>query len=349
MINYTITEADVTKNREDIFPILERNLEGASAQRYEWNYENCPYGKARCFIAKDDSSGLFVGSTALFPRKMLVKRKPEYVGIAGDFAVDKKHRAYGPALKLQHEIQSRIIDIGFKFVYGIPNILSRKLFLRIGYEEIGRLERFIKILKTEYKFKHYLHLLIQSKILSRIMDFFIKISSKETWHKKRFHYSVETPEYFDNRFDVFWEKVANQFTIIGERTSTFLNWRYKQSSYQQYKIFCILDEKKEIAAYIVYYLKENMCHIVDMLFVGSEDVIDSLLAEFSIFLRSKGIGSISVFYFGKGLLEKNLKEFNFHRVKKEDKHVMIYCPKLSSELYLMDKKNWYFFEGDNDI
>ena len=128
MNSYSIIEANVKNNREDIFPILKRNLQSASVHRYKWNYENCPFGKARCFLAKDDSSGSLVGSAALFPRKMLVKGELVYAGIAGDFAVDKKHRAYGPAIKIQREIQSRMTDFGFRFIYGIPNELSRHFF-----------------------------------------------------------------------------------------------------------------------------------------------------------------------------------------------------------------------------
>lgn len=349
MNRYTIIEGNVKNNKEDIFPILKRNLEGASAQRYEWNYENCPYGNARCWLAKDENSGDLVGSAALFPRKIFIEDEPVYAAIAGDFTVDKKHRGFGPALKLLREIQSSLRNTKFRFIYGVPNELSRKLFLRIGYKEIGKFERFVKILKTEYKSKQYLPFLAHSKMLLRVIDFFIKIFSKENRYKKRVNYSVEMPKYFDNRFDVFWEKVSTQFDIIGERTSHFLNWRYIQSSYQEYKIFCILNEKKEIAGYIVYYFEENMCHIVDILFVMLDDVLDSLLAEFSLFLRAKGKGSISIYYLGKGLLEKKLKEFNFHIVKKEDKHVLIYSPNLSAETFLLDKKNWHFFQGDNDI
>ena len=92
-----------------------------------------------------------------------------------------------------------------------------------------------------------------------------------------------------------------------------------------------------------------MCHIVDILFVMIDDVLDSLLAEFMLFLRSKGMGSISIWYLGNGLLEKKLKEFNFRIVKEEDLHVMIYSPNLSSDTFLLDKEIWHFFQGDNDI
>ncbi len=349
MNDFTILKGDIKKDKKEILSILERNLEGASLPRYEWNYEKCPYEKVQCFLARNNKSGSLVGTAALFPRKMIVNGELLYVGIGGDFAVDKKFRAFGPSFKLQREIQSKINDFGFRFIYGIPNELSRELFLRIGHKEIGKFERYLKILKTEFKAEHYLPLIDYFKFLSRIIDLFIEFFSTENKYKKKSKYTINIPEFFDERFDIFWKKVMSQFIIIGERTSNFLNWRYKQSSRQEYKIFCILNNEKEIRGYIVYYIKENMCHIVDMLFEKSEDVLDSLLMEFALFIRSKRIGSISVYYLGKGLLEKKLKEFNFHRVKKEEKYVTIYSNDLSSDSFLLNKKNWYFFEGDNDI
>ena len=132
MNKYTIIEADVWKNKEDILQILKRNLKVASTQRYEWNYENCLYGAAQCWLTKNENSNSFVGTAALFPRKIIINRKPVFAGIAGDFAVDKKYRAYGPALKLLKEIQLGLRNTVFKFIYGVPNELSKTLFFYVS-------------------------------------------------------------------------------------------------------------------------------------------------------------------------------------------------------------------------
>jgi len=349
MNKYTIIEANVEIDKEDILPILKRNLEVASSQRYDWNYENCPHGNARCWLAKCEQSNSAVGSAALFPRKLFINGEPTYAAIAGDFAIDERHRAYGPALKLQREIQSRASDTGFRFIYGAPNDLSRMFFLRIGYKEIGKFKRYIKLIKTEKVPKEYLPPILQHKIVSKMVDLVTSIISKEQRYKKNFKYSVEMPEFFDERFDIFWKKASKQFNIIGERTTNFLNWRYKQSSSQEYKIFCILDDEKDIAGYLVYFLKDNICHVVDMLFITSEDVLNSLLAEFSLYARANEMGSIVIRYLGNRLFEKKLKEFNFFMTKKEEANVVIYSSSISSESHLLDEKNWHFFTGDSDV
>jgi hypothetical protein len=74
------------------------------------------------------------------------------------------------------------------------------------------------------------------------------------------------PDLFDERFDILWKKASKQFNMNGERSSKFLNWRYKQSYLHDYKIFCILDDGKELVGYIVYSVEDSICFVSDMLF-----------------------------------------------------------------------------------
>ena len=348
MTRYSVIEADVQNNRDDILAILIKNLDGPSTNRYVWNYNQCPYGPAHCWLAKHEESNTFIGTAALFPRVILVKGNPEYAAIAGDFAVDIQHRNLRPALALQKEIQSKIHDTKFKFIYGLPNKQAKGILLRIGYKKIGRLTHFIKPLRSEYQHNKYIHPFLQLKIFRMTVDILIKNFSKEKRYKTTLNYSIITPEYFDDRFDVFWKNVSKHITIIGERTSVFLNWRYIHLPEKKYKIFCLLDEHNDIIGYIVYYLENNMCYIMDMLFEPSTEVISMILAEFSRFIRMKGAGSISVDYLGGSLLESELHEFNFLPIENEADLIM-YSPDMADITDLCKKENWHFFAGDNDV
>jgi len=348
MTRYSITEADVQNNRDDILPILIKNLTGPSLNIYVWNYNQCPYGVARCWLAKHEESNTFIGTATLFPRVILVKGEPVSAAVAGDFAVDKQHRNLSTALALQKEIQSKIHDTKFKFIYLLPNEQAQGIFLRLGYKKIGNFVHFVKPLKSEYQYNKYLHSFLQLKIFAKTVDFLIKSVAKENRYKTLLKYSTITPEYFDDRFDVFWKNISKHFTIIGERTSFFLNWRYIQYPEKKYKIFCLLDEHNDIIGYIVYFLENNMCHIRDMLFEPSTEFLSLLLAEFSRFIRMKGVGSISVDYLGDSFLEKKLREFNFLPFKNE-MDLIIYSSDMAENTDLLKKENWHFFAGDNDV
>jgi len=348
MTRYSVIKADVRNNRDDIFPILLKNLQKPSSEKYVWNYTQCPYGLTHCWLAKDEKSNAFIGTSALFPRVILIHGEPVYAAIIGDFAVDIQHRNLIPALAIQKEIRSKIEDTGFKFVYGLPNRQSKGILLRIGYKKIGRFTHFIKPLKSEYQSNTYFHPFLQFRLFAMAVDILIQSFAKENRYTTRIKYSVTTPEYFDDRFDVFWKNVSKQFTIIGERSSVFLNWRYIQSPAKKYKIFCLLGENKEIIGYIVYFLENNMCYIMDMVCDPSTNVVSPLIAEFSQYIRMKGAGSISVDYLGSSVFEKKLREFNFLPIKNE-MDLVIYSPDMTDNDGLFNKENWHFFAGDNDV
>ena len=346
MTRYSVIEADIQRNEDDILRILKENLTGPSQKRYEWNYKQCPYGFAHCWLVRHEESGSFIGTAALFPRMIFVNGEPVLTAIAGDFAVDKQHRNLRPALALQKEI---IHDTRFKFVYSIPNEQSKGILLRIGFKKIGSYVRFIKPLKSEYKSQQYLYSFLRYNILARAADIVIKGFAQESRYKTTVPYSIEIPEYFDDRFTLFWKNLSKQSIIIGEKTPDFLNWRYGQSPEQNYEIFCLLDGHKEIMGYCVYFIEKNMCHIMDMVYKPSTEVLSLLLAEFSRFMRMKGAGSISVYYMGGSLLEEKLQEFNFVPIMEEMNDVILYCPDPADNPGLFKKENWHFFAGDNDV
>jgi hypothetical protein len=196
--------------------------------------------------------------------------------------------------------------------------------------------------------KGYLPRYLQSNIPLKIIDFFNGIVSKEKRVKKTSSYSIEMPVLFDERFDALWEKASKQFNIIGERSSRFLNWRYKQSNDSDYRIFCILDDKKELCGYLVYLIKDNICNVFDILFLPSDNLIDLLLAKFFLHLRSQKVGAVVIRYMGNGFIKQKLNKFNFF-TRNDDTVVVLYSIDLTNEPYLLNESNWYFFAGDSDM
>ncbi|MGD1060177.1 MAG: GNAT family N-acetyltransferase [Methanomassiliicoccales archaeon] len=348
MKNYTIIEGDVEKDKEAILSLVHRNLSVAySAQRYDWNHKQCPYGKALCWLAKYESTGSFVGSASLFPRRLMINEKPVLAGVIGDFSIDKSHRGYGPAIELLREILSAVGAPGYDLLYETPNERSSPVFFRIGYKEVGRVRVYIKPLKLVSLPKELLPKYLRSRGVLKIIDSCNDLLSKEKRVKDRFSHPFDMPSSFDERFDVLWEKASKQFRVVGERSSRFLNWRYTRS-YAYYRILCILDDKNELGGYMVYRVKDNICYVDDMLFLPSDYLSDLLLARFILLQRKEGIGAIRIRYLGNSSIQKKLKTFNFIGVD-DNTRLLLYADDLPNQSYLLDETNWYFFAGDMDI
>lgn len=343
MNNYTIEKADHRTHKDRVLALLKRNLD-ITEERYDWNYVK---GPVICWIAKD-ASGEVVGSAALFLRDMTVNGKPFKAGIAGDFAVDKEHRAFGPAMALQKSIIANLGLDNVDFVYTIPNEKSGPLLQRLGYREISVYRRFVKILKSEYKEGKNILPASMKGIASSITDFALEALSKERRYRRPFSIKVETPAAFDKRFDDLSTDAKKRFNVAGTRTADFLNWRYRESPYRNYAIFAVSRENGVLAGYIVYYIYENVAYIADILFDDTRESIKMLLSEFCNQMRDKGAGSISIRYVGGKSLESSIKEMNFIEDKRTQTKMLVY-PGVEPNQFLLNKENWYFLEGDNDV
>lgn len=348
---YTVLKADIKNNKRDIIYLWKRNFPDLPEERYKWIYEDNPAGQASCWLLKETEQNKIVGATALFPRRVFVHGRQMIAGIAGDFVIDREHRTLGPALLLQKAVLpiSNGKETSFNFFYGFPNKISEPVLLKAGYKILREVHSLTKPLKSYYYLKKHADIPFITRGLSFFLDFGLKIFSKEKYFKNNdFEFDILTS--FDHRFDIFWASVLNQFAMIGERTSSYLNWRFIKSPHKNYQTFAQIRKKsRAISGYIVYNIIDNKAYISDFLFLNVNEMFDSLLSEFLIYQRARGIDAVSISFIGSHALMEELREYGFSNRGRESK-IMIYAPP-DSPLgpYLLDKENWYLMPGDNDI
>jgi hypothetical protein len=213
---------------------------------------------------------------------------------------------------------------------------------------VGETERFVKLLRTENKLRLHIKSQVIARLVSKILDFGIKIFSREAGFKNKLSLSVETPDCFDERYDELWSKSASQFKIIGVRSSTHLNWRYVDFPGRPHYIFSLVNSNREVSGYLVYYIEKEVCYIVDMFFADFH-VLDALLCGIIKYCRKNGFISISVLYMGSDSITERFKKWGFH-LRQSGSKVLVYCGKdhpFGKILY--DKNCWHILEGDNDI
>lgn len=347
---YTILKADIKNNKRDIISLWKRNFPDLPEERYKWIYEDNPAGRASCWLLKETEQNKIVGATALFPRRVFVHGKQMIAGIAGDFVIDREHRTLGPALLLLKAILS--ISNGketpFNFLYGFPNKISEPVLLKAGYKILGEIHSLTKPLRSHYYLKKHANIPFITRGLSFFVDFGLKIFSKKNFRNNDFEVDILTS--FDHRFDIFWASVSNQFAMIGERTSSYLNWRFIKSPHKNYHAFAQIQKKdRAISGYIVYNITDNKAYIADLLFLNLNEVFDSLLLEFLLYQRSRGIDAVSINFMGSHALMEELRKYGFS-IRESGNKVVIY-PMSNSYINtnIFDKRNWYLTSGDNDI
>lgn len=345
-MNYTVTEPHPTRDRNAILDLWRANLPMATGDRYAWLYET---GPGKNWLAADDS-GAAIGSTGLMLRNFCLSGRQVRVGQAIDLNVVPEHRSVGPALKLQRSLIDSTRTDGIPLVYAVPSKNADPIMRRIGYKVVGKIGRWVKPLRSEYKLREKLPLGPFVRPASFIVDQALRLKSAERGYRRAAAIEVEIAPRFDERFDRLWSRAAPQFQIAGERTSDYLNWRYGSCPDVKYRTFCLTDGNRELKGYVVYCEdSEGFAAISDFLF-SSEQSFEILLAEFLQHLRIERKKAASLFYFGTSRVTATLRRFGFcERHTERQLYVFVdrHCD--PAELpRLMDRESWFFTKADSD-
>jgi GNAT superfamily N-acetyltransferase len=355
---YSIVPGDPVEHKGEWLELADRNLpfavQGREA-RYSKYYEDNPLGPAKFFLARDAQSDSFVGMAAIFPTQLRVFGELVPAAIAGDFAVDDGHRGLGPAVPLQRAAVNALGEYGLSCAYGYPNEHSEPITRRVGYTDLGRLTRFVKVLRSRVVVEQY----VESPGLARLaagvsrvtVDPLLWAVSRERLHRRRRGFRVERPAAFDDRFSKLWETSWQQGTITSERNPELLNWKYETTREGGiYRIFALVGPDEQIAGYAVYRVRNGIRHIIDIVFQPSPQVLDILLGELIRDARREGAVAISVIHLGPAsLLTQRLRGFGFGR-RTETSSLHVYVPGESElERALVEPRNWYFLNAEADV
>jgi Acetyltransferase (GNAT) domain len=296
-----------------------------------------------------------VGMAALFPTRLRAFGEVVPAAIGGDFAVDEGHRGFGPSLALQRASVNALAEDGLRCAFGYPNEFSEPIIKRVGWVDVGRLTRFVKVLRGRAVVDTYVESPGLARVggaLSRVTaDPLLWLFSRERLHRRRDGLRVERPEAFDDRFADVWEATSRHGAITSERNAELLNWKYECGAPGGiYTILAVVAEDDRVAGYVVYRVRNRIRHLVDVAFLPSREVADTLLAELVRDSRRDGALAITTLYLGSpNLLTERLRAFGFVR-RVDESGLRVYVPgETELDRQLLDPDNWYFLTGDADV
>jgi Acetyltransferase (GNAT) domain len=343
-----------------VLALAERNLPATSEVsewRYRKYYEGNPLGPPLFFLAREAESEAFVGMAALFQTALRVSGELVPAFVTGDFAVDADHRAFGPAIQLQRACLAAVAENDHACAYGSPNLLAESIIERVGYADLGRLTRFVKVLRAQVLVDQYVRGGRRADLAARLstiaVDPLLSVLSRERLHRSPAGLAVEEPDAFDERFSGLWQASWLQHPVTAERNPDLLNWRYdkigEQPSESSSRIFA-LTRQGEVVAYIVYRVKEGVRHIYDLLSAPSRSVVNALLSTFILDARRQGARAIGMLHLGSASgLARRFRSYGFIR-RTEPTGVRLHAhPHVSHNVNLAHAANWYLLAGDQDI
>ncbi len=312
MTSYRVECADIEKDREAILAVWERNL--ASTDNLEaklnWHFCNNPCGRGLCWKLVAD--GEIVGMTSLGMRRLKIGGSEVTVGVACDFAVDKRHRFLQPALMLQKAL---LTSSGprVSMAYGFPNSRVAAVMQRVGYQELCSVDRFAKVLRVSPYLLRRPGLSRLAPVFGGLADFGYAAFSAVV-EGSRGSYTSEVLTDFDERFDELWNRVKDQRTVLTVRDSRFLRWRYRECPLKQYVTIGLLSkDRSTLHGYLICYVENQHATCVDAFAAADASVFRSLILAWTDWAREQALTGLSIKCSGDPVLVEALQRLHFSR------------------------------------
>jgi len=342
-----IRPADLSRDREAILAVLERNLPGAgSPERFDWLYLENPDGPARVWIVEDVQGGA-VGTSAAFPRRMHLAGAPAMALVLSDFALDSGHRTLGPALKLLRATLEPVREGAFAFSYDFPSRTMHAIYRRLGAPDLGPAARWVRPLKLSSAIRRRFGEGALSGAAGAAAD--ALLSARDSLATRPAGVEVsELRDAFDDRFDELDARVELDRAVAGVRDSTYLNWKYGGHTMWTHRTL-VAEREGELLGYAVLRAGEANSVVLVDLFTDEKAVRRALVAATNRLGRKQGAARIETEVLDEPGISRMLEGLGFVRREQGVGPVPYLSPSCPDRENLSDASSWWLNGGDRDI
>jgi GNAT superfamily N-acetyltransferase len=331
--------------RDLVFGEVERDK--LDPRFWRWQIRENPDGTAWIHLAEDGNK--IVGHLADLPKRFSVQGKVVLGTLTHDMMVHPDYRRRGISTAMaRYAIHKIEREKGlFMTAYSIREESLNSL-LKTGWKAVLKLPVLVFPIRFHAIVNRYLGFQPMSLLIggmARCFYFFLF-----GWRRKRKSKGVEIERVneLDEKYDRFWEKAISLYPIMGNRSRSYLTWRYLRHPTRSYVIYRAL-QKGEMKGYIVLrrveLLRFNSAVIVDLLALD-EETLSKLVkkgVEHSHRERTDLLGFMVPKphpYYQSLRKEGFLPSFKTF-------HFLVYSH--FREEVLFDPKGWYVTWGDTDV
>jgi len=350
-MSYQVQKFKFQEQKELLFSMWKKHLMNTNKQRLQELYTGFGSPEVITLLInyREDAS---VGAVSLMERILSLNDKKVKIGVNFDMMIDKKHRTLGPALKLLKSLIQEAEDRNYQALLAMPNKMSEPIFARAGYELIGRVYRWSRVINFNAKLKK----IIKFEFARKIAGLFLKIywffrydllnSLSCVFAKTKIvlkEYNLEDNDNLD--------RISRLDKKGLEYPRNYLEWRFGKVSPFKNKFLYVSRKGKaeENVGFIIYRIDkgDNTAYLESFSIQGDSKTVKMAVCEFIKIMKEERVGSISVTFYGNNCMEKILRKTGF--VKRESRPVYVYSKNKDLKKYLKENKILLFFESDLDL
>ena len=337
----------------DQFNAPEYQDEKDITERWEWaNIKNPNKGsfKSLSWICRENTSNKIVGHFGVMP--ISLKYRDVYCpAVWGrDLIVLPEFRKLGVGPFLTASVLEEVKDEAAIFMIAGLNDNDNvyRMYKKFGFVDMGRIPLYVRANRSFIPF------------LSVIGNFAIKLfytPSDICRHIRGRNEDVLFKEIarFDDSFNKLWEAASAPFGLIVRRDSAYLNWRFADQPYWDYKIFkASLKGSGDPAGYIV--LREGGSRglrtgvITDIFASGNDPDIMTSLVDFAVshFSKRDDIALIRCDMLNKDA-GRALRECGFVGIPSGTRFMFTNIKGGLDAAFFADRGNWFLDYADSDL
>lgn len=338
---YSVSETDIQGSAETLQRLWASNLgvRGGLDDKLRWFYRDGPHGPGRALVlhARDAA----VGCAGVGVRTLVHRGAPLRAALFADLAVDRPHRSGLPALTLLRSIQGEVAR-DFDLGYGFPNPRAIGIYLRAGFVELGRMYRYVRVLRS----RRYLAAAGPWLRVPAAAVADRALAAAARLHQLRARrFALDWPARFDARFDRLWQAARAGGRIACERTAAFLGWRFAREPHRIAAV--VRRETGALAAYgVLRPAERGLVELVD-LFGAGERELGAALALIVPAARQLGFAAIGFRFLGDPRVIRLLRAHGFTR-RGEPRSIVVARGHRPASAALTTSAAWYLTDLDED-
>jgi hypothetical protein len=323
---------------------------------HEWKYMKNPAGKAFSVVAL--SGNELVGHLGLIPVKCSAMGKTLIFAQEVDVGLYENCRRFDVILRMADFMKTSLCRKRVSFSFSIPNETSFLLTQTFGVRKtIAPVPLLTKPLNVKGLLDSRFRLNSLNSLVARAASPLLKLIYPEKGGVPN-GMRLKKIRLFDKRFDALWDRVKDDYPIMVERTSAYLNWRYADAPHKKYEIVCLEDTvSKQLAAYAVLG-QEWHGHLIGQIYniltprKGNAEICRCLLRAAIEHFRKIGADSIRCWMFPHTHIYPELRKLGFWPRPRENINLVFEAFDKSSgapdSQVVQNSLNWFFTRGDSD-
>lgn len=342
----TVRPASLESDRDAVIGLLARHLNPAyDATRFEWLYTRNPEGKGRLWVALDTGTGEIVGSAAAFPRRVTVGGREAGCWVLGDFCVNERYRALGPALTLQRACLALADEAGIAFCYDFPSRAMMTVYRRLRVSPIGQMRRLVKTVKVDWRLGRLIRLPALRRTVALAGQRLLASTHRRVKKPAELVVALQQ-EPCDEAFTRLWEAEAGGYDVCLKRTAAYLNWRYRENPIARHEILTARVGDR-LLGYAVFTTVGESAVLVDLFGSRDTNTLQVLTQEVADLVRRRGCVNLSVSLVDSHRWTGMFRQLGF-MPREADPVILSWSPDRAASAFPPVADRLFFMSGDRD-